>query len=156
MVKTKVRDITWNVWVGFYHCSVVPLPFQLLTIICPNGLLIASSKASSYLFSSTRTCDRPGVNRSVQIFCSPWFWDMFTLNLVYHPREKIPCPTMKKWRHTKFFCWLLKMCYTRRSLLIFTQKTVIKMLANSRKRNTPVLSKPTQLDIKPDDSFVQT
>ena len=152
MVKTKVRDITffceiWMSGVGFYHCSVVALPYQLLIIICPNGLLIASSKASSFLFSWTLICNRRGVNRSVQIFCSPWFWDLFMLNLVLHPRQKSPFPTMKKGQHTKFFCWLLKMCYTRRSWLIHTQKTVIKMLANSRKRNTPISSKPTQLGI---------
>ena len=76
MVKTKVRDIEflgWNLhaWGAFYHCSVLPLAFLLFIIICRNVLLVASLKASQNLFSSALICNRPGVNRSVQVFCLP-------------------------------------------------------------------------------------
>lgn len=126
MVKTKVRDITffceiWMSGVGFYHCSVVALPYQLSIIICPNGLLIASSKASSFLFSWTLICNRPGVNRSVQIFCSPWFWDLFMLNLVLHPREKKSLPNHEKGQHTKFFVGYSK-CVTQGEVYSSTPK----------------------------------
>jgi len=111
----------WMSVVGFYHRYVVPLPFQLLIIICPNGFLIASSKASSFLFSWTLICNRPGVNRSVQIFCSPWFWDLFMLKLVLHPREKSPFPTTKKGQHTKFFVGYSK-CVTQGEVYSSTPK----------------------------------
>ena len=151
MVKTKVRDITffceiWMSGVGFYHCSVVALPYQLSIIICPNGLLIASSKASSFLFSWTLICNRPGVNRSLQIFCSPCSEICSCLIWCCTQGKKSPCPTTKKDNIQSFLLVTQNVLHKEK----FTHphpKTVIKMLANSRKRNTPVSSKPTQLDI---------